>query len=124
MAHAKVRDWLHADEVLQMEIARQNQTKNRSTGLVPDAVWQQALLENTGSLRPCPLPTLLDLHFSLRTQRRVNNDHTIDFLGRSYEIAPTKRKHVSVIHHPNRCFWVCEQPPNDVWDSVLGSYTL
>jgi len=124
MAHAKVRDWLHADDILQMEIARQNQTKNRSTGLVPDAVWQQSLLENTGALRPCPLPTLLDLHFSLRTLRRVNNDHTIDFLGRSYEIAATKRKHVSVIHHPNRCFWVCEQPPKDVWPSVLGSYTL
>jgi hypothetical protein len=28
--------------------------------------------------------------------------------GRSYEIAPTKRSTVPVIHHPNRCFWVCE----------------
>ena len=124
MAHANVRDWQHADEILQMELARQNQTKNRSTDLVPIAVWREALLENIGSLRDCPLPTLLDLHFSLRTSRRVNNDHTIDFEGRNYEIAPTKRKTVTIIHHPNHCFWVCEQPPKDVWPTVLASYTL
>ena len=124
MAHANVRGWLHADDVLQMELVRQNQTKNRSTDLVPIAVWQEALLENIGSLRACPLPTLLDLHLSLRTSRRVNNDHTIDFEGRSYEIAPTKRKTVTIIHHPNHCFWVCEQPPKDVWPTVLASYTL
>jgi len=124
MAHANVCDWDHADEILQMEIIRQNQTRNRSTGLVPIAVWQQALLEKTGSLRACPLPTLLDLHLSLRASRRVNNDHTIDFEGRCYEIAPTKRKTVTVIHHPKRCFWVCEHLPQNVWPTVLGAYTL
>ena len=107
-----------------MEITRQNQTKNRSTDLVPITVWQEALLEKSGSLRACPLATLLDLHLSLRTSRRVNNDHTIDFEGRSYEISQTKRKTVTVIHHPNRCFWVLDHPPKDVWPPVLGSYTL
>jgi hypothetical protein len=124
MAHANVCDWLQADQLLQMEITRQNQTKNRSTNLVPTAVWQQALLQKTGSLRPCPLPTLLDLHFSLRTTRRVNNDHSIDFEGRSYEIASTQRKSVSILHHPNHCFWVCDHPPKDVWPTVLASYKL
>jgi hypothetical protein len=124
MAHANVRDWHHADELLQMEITRQNQTKNRSTGLVPDTVWQQALLQKSGSLRDSPLPTLLDLHLSLRSSRRVNNDHAIDFEGRNYEIAPTKRKTVTIIHHPNRCFWVIEYPPTDLWPSVLAAFSL
>jgi hypothetical protein len=33
LAHANVRDWQHADEVLQMEINRQNLTISRSTGV-------------------------------------------------------------------------------------------
>ena len=57
-------DFAKAAKLLQMEIARQNQTKNRSTGLIPITVWQQALLQKTGSLRACPHLTLLDLHLS------------------------------------------------------------
>jgi hypothetical protein len=124
LAHAKVQTWEHADEVLQMEIQRQNRTIQRSTGSIPLEVWEKALKKNKARLRPSPSPSLLDLHLSLRTRRRVNNDHTIDFDGQNYEITETSRKSVTIIHHPNRKFWVVDQPPRDVWPSILGSFTL
>jgi hypothetical protein len=124
MAHAKVSTWPHAEQILQMELARQNRTVNRSTGTVPIAVWENALLENKGSLRHSPDSSLLDLHLSLRCSRRVNNDHTIDFEGHNYEITPTKRKTVAIVHHPNRKFWVLEHTPLAVWPSVLGAFEL
>jgi hypothetical protein len=124
MAHARVRSWEHADQVLQMEISRQNRTLQRSTGLVPLEVWKLALLENNGNIRPTPTPSLLDLHLSLRVRRRVNNDHTIDFEGQNYEIATTARKSVVIIHHPNRKFWVVDHPPKYVWPSILGAFSL
>ena len=124
MAHARVQSWEHADEVLQMEISRQNRTVQRSTGLVPLEVWKLALLENNGNIRPTPTPSLLDLHLSLRVRHRVNNDHTIDFEGQNYEIATTARRSVVIIHHPNRKFWVVDHPPKSVWPSVLGAFSL
>ena len=124
MTHAQVRTWAEADVILQMEILRQNAKSNRSTGRVPDQVWAEALLARNGAIRPCPVPARLDLHLSLRTSRRVNNDQTIDFEGLSYEISPTQRKTVTIVHHPNRKFWVLEHPPKDVWPPVLGAFTL
>ncbi|MEI8311197.1 MAG: hypothetical protein WCH98_10620 [Verrucomicrobiota bacterium] len=110
--------------ILQMEISRQNRTRQRSTGLIPLEVWETALLENKAHLRPAPPSSLLDLHLSLRAMRRVNNDQTIDFEGKNYEIATTARKSVAIIHHPNRRFWVLEQIPKNVWPCVLGSFSL
>jgi hypothetical protein len=124
MAHAKVQCWEHADQILQMEIQRQNNTSNRSTGKVPAQVWQQAILQKTGSLRPCPESALLDLHFSLRCSRRVNHDHTIDFEGCNYEIASTQRKTVTILHHPQTRFWVLEHPPTTLWPAILGAFNL
>lgn len=124
LAHAKVKDANHADEVLQMEITRQNNKKHRSTGQVPIQVWENARLSNKASMRACPVPALLDLHLSLRCSRRVNNDQTIDFEGQNYEIAHTNRKTVTVVHHPNRKFWVLEHPPKAIWPCILGAYEL
>jgi len=98
-----------------MEIERQNRTTQRSTGMVPLEVWEKAMLENKAAIRPTPAPSLLDLHLALRAQRRVNNDHTIDFLGQNYEIATTSRKSVTIVHHPNTNLWVVDHPPKDVW---------
>ena len=67
---------------------------------------------------------LLDLHLSLRCSRRVNHDHTIDFDGHNYEIAPTLRKTVTLVHHPSRQFWILEHSPIDVWPTILGHFTL
>ena len=124
LAHARVTTSEHADEVLQMEILRQNGTRQRNTGLIPLAVWDSALLEQTHRLRPAPVPALLDPHLSLRHQRRVNNDHTINFEGRNYEIAATSKKSVTIIHHPTRKFWVVEHTPIDIRPPILAAFTL
>jgi len=76
LSHANVRDFFHTEEVLQIEIQRQNLT--RTTAQIPG-----------------------DLHLSLRCSRRVNNDYSIDFDGLRYQIAPTLRKSVTVRFHPN-----------------------
>jgi hypothetical protein len=114
LAHAKVTTPEHADELLQMELQRQNRTRQRSTGLIPLTVWENSLLARTQRLRPTPATPLLDLHLSLRQQRRVNNDHTIDFEGRNYEIARTSKSSVTLIHHPQLKFWVVEHPPANI----------
>jgi len=88
-----------------MEIIRQNRTRQRGTGLVPLEVWDQARLENNQRIRPLPYSSLLDPHFSIRCSRKANNDQTIDFEGRNYEIATTSRKAVTILHHPALKFW-------------------
>lgn len=124
LAHAGVSDYPAGNDVLQMEIQRQNQTVLRTTGRKPLDVLQEQVLAQTTKLRSCPARSLLDLHFSLRVQRRVNNDHTIDFEGQNYEITATAKKYVSLLHHPQRKFWILEERPKDVWPHVLGTYTL
>ncbi len=122
LAHAQVADWKHADEILQMEINRQNQTVSRSTGKAPLAIWQSQTKES--QMRPCPEPSLLDLHLSLRHSRRINADHTIDFDGQNYPIANTQCRNATIIHHPNQQFWVVEGKPTSTWTRILGHFTL
>jgi len=124
LAHARARTWKQADEVLQMEIERQNRTITRSTGKIPLQEWEDQSLTRTRHLRPCPAKELLDLHLSLRCKRRVNLDHTIDFEGHTYEIAKTYRKSVTLAYHPNTHFWVLETTPTEQWPPVLGHFTL
>ena len=124
LAHAKVTTPEHADDILQMELQRQNRTRQRSTGLIPLTVWEDSLLARTQRLRPAPARALLDLHLSLRQQRRVNNDHTIDFEGRNYENARTSKSSVTLIHHPQLRFWVVEHPPTDIWPPILAAFSL
>ncbi len=124
LAHARAETWRQADEVLQMELARQNRTTNRSLGKVPLNVWEAQSLHQEGRMHPCPPPALLHLHLSLRCSRRVNNDLTIDFEGHNYELSPTQRKFVTLVHHPGRRFWVVEHPPKDVWPPILGAFSI
>ena len=124
LAHAKVTTGEHADQVLHMEIARQNRTVNRSFAAIPSEIWQTQSRSGEGRLRPTPPAALLDLHCSLRATRRVNHDHTIDCDGQNYEIAPTLRKSVTLLHHPKLRFWVLELPPTDIWPPILGHFSL
>lgn len=124
LAHAKVNGYDQANQVLQMEISRQNKKRKRSTGTIPCEVWEEAQLRSSSRMRSPPDRALLDLHFSLRSTRRVNNDGTIDFEGASYEISPTRRKRVTIIHHPDRRFWVVETEPKSRWPAILGDFTL
>lgn len=124
MAHEKVDTWQHADKILQMEIQRQNRKTLRSTGKVPAEVWEKQTLKRTAQLSPTPEPALLDLHFSLRTTRKVHLRHIIQFDGLDYEIAPTSRKSVTVLFHPFGKLWVLEHSPNLTWPPILGHFTL
>jgi hypothetical protein len=100
MDHEKVVTWQHADDILQMEIQRQNRKTLRTTGKAPAEAWEEQILKRTAQLRPAPKPSLLDLHISLRANRKVHLRHIIQFDGREYEIAPTSRKSVTVLFHP------------------------
>ena len=124
LAYAKAHTWCQANEILQMELARQNRTRTRSTGKIPIQSWEEQILNATDRMCACPASALLDLHFSLRCSRRVNLDHTIDFEGQNYEISATQRKTVAIVHHPNRHFWVVEHTPIAVWPSILGHFSL
>ncbi len=124
LAYAKVKHWDQADELLQMEIVRRNNTRLRTTGNIPLEVWKEQTLNKTGRILQTPSARLLDLHLSLRQKRRVNNDHTIDFEGHNYEISATKRRTVTIVHHPQQQFWVTETAPVSVWPPILGHFTL
>ena len=124
MAHQKVETWQQADEILQMEIQRQNHKTLRTTGKVPIEVWEEQVLKRTAQLRPTPDPSLLDLHLSLRASRKVHLRHIIQFDGCDYEIAPTSRKSVTVLFHPRQKLWVLEHSPKLTWPPILGHFTL
>ncbi len=124
LAHARAQNWRQSEDVLQTEIAGQNRTVNRTLGKAPLEIWEAQSQRGEGRMRPIPPAALLDLHLSLRCSRRVNHDHSIDFDGHNYEIAPTLRKTVTLIHHHRLRFWILEHPPKDVWPTILGRFTL
>lgn len=127
LAFEQITRYDPAPVVLDHELERQNRTICRTTGLSPDDAWNKALEEGRDVMRPAPESSLLDLHLSLHFGRRRNADHQIDFLGRSWEIAPTSRHTVTVIHHPNLRFWIVStppKPPENRWPDVLAKYSL
>jgi len=127
LAYEQVTDYPAAQIVLDRQVAQQNATVCRTTGLSPNAAWDKALAEQRTAIRPCPPATLLNLHLALHLRRRVNADHQIDFLGRSWAIAPTQRATITLIHHPLRRFWAVAQPPSpplNAWPEILGDFTL
>jgi hypothetical protein len=127
LAYEHVSDYPAAQVVLNRQVAHQNATVCRTTGLSPDAAWTKALTEQRTAIRPCPPTALLDLHLALHLRRRVNADLQIDFLGRSWPIAPTQRATITLSHHPLRQFWAVAQPPRppqNTWPEILGNYPL
>jgi len=127
LAYEQVSDYPAAQVVLDRQLARQNDTVCRTTGHSPNEAWNRALEEKRSAIRPCPSTALLDLHLALHLRRRVNADSQIDFLGRSWPIAPTKRVAITLIHHPLRQFWAVAQlpsPPQNRWPEILGNYSL
>lgn len=124
LAHAKVSSFHEANQVLQMEIQRQNASFHSPTKQVPADVYARSHKSPSGPLRPPPALTLLDLHLSLRSTRRVYNDSTIEFDGKAYQITPTLKKHVTVLFHPFSKLWVLEQKPDRIWPTILGHFSL
>lgn len=99
----------------------------RTTGLTPNQAWDLADTENRSLMRPTPKPVLMDLHLAHHLPRRLNPDHSIDFLGRNWPVAPCQRKYVTVVYHPRVKFWVVAHPPNPsnpVWPDILACYSL
>ena len=125
-AYEKVRDYDHANELLQQEIEYHNQNHRHSTiELTPNEAWQKALAEGRSKLKPVPEAKLLNLHFALHIPRRVSSAHTIEFLGRTWKIAPTAHKNVLIIHHPQKRFWVTAPAKGfKTWPDILASYSL
>jgi hypothetical protein len=81
---------------------------------------RQQILARSAPLRPAPAATLPDLHFSLRTSRKVLLRHIIQFDRLDDEISPTERKSVTLIFHPNRKLWVTKSPPFGLPCSVIS----
>ena len=127
LAFERITSYGPAQHLLGHELDRQNRTVCRTTGLSPDDAWDKAHNEKRDAMRPCPEPSMLDLHFALHFGRRCNADHQIDFLGRSWHIGPTLRHTVTVIYHPDRQFWVvtfAPKPPENRWSDILARYSL
>jgi hypothetical protein len=128
LAYEKITDYKNANALLQVQIDWHNQNHVcRTTGLTPNAAWKLALKEKRNHLRPVPPPPLLDLHLALYLQRRLNTDYTLDFLGKSWPVTPIPNKIVTIVHHPNQCFWVIPKPPNPqkpLWPIVLAHHRL
>ena len=128
LSAAGIADFAPANALLAEQIAWHNAHKAcRTTGLCPDKAWQIALEENRSKLQPAPPATLCDLHFAIHLQRRCSPDHTIEFLGRRWPIAPTLLKSITIILHPERQFWVIPHPPLPpafAWPSILAHYSL
>jgi len=127
-AHERVASYQHANLLLEEQINYFNKAHVcRTTGRTPDDAWQIALRDNRSLLQPVPDPSLLDLHLAIHSQRRLNADYSVDFLGHNYPVTPSKRKSVTIVHHPNSRFWVIASPPdpkNPVWPDILASFSL
>ena len=127
LACEKITAYAPAQELLTRELARQNRTVCRTTGLSPDQACAQAQAQGRTVGADCPDHSLLDLHLALHLGRRVNADHQIDFLGRSWPISATARKTVTIIHHPLSQSWAVSQPPKpplNRWPDILGKFSL
>ena len=121
-------DFASANTLLAEPIAWHNAHRPcRTTGLVPDTAWRLALDEKRSHLQPASPATLCDLHFAIPLQRRAANDHSIELLGRRWPIAPSRLKHLTIVLHPERQFWVIPHPPSPpvfAWPTILAHYSL
>ena len=127
LRHEKVQSFAHAQIVFLAEIDHLNRTVCRTTGMSPNGRWDRALQDGMAAMQPVPRMALLDLHLALHGRRRRRTDNPVDFEGRSWAIAPTLRKTVTIIHHPGRPFWVVPEPPappENRWAEVLGKYSV
>jgi transposase InsO family protein len=125
-AYEKVADHDQANQVLQQEIAHYNQSHPHSEiGQTPNQAWDKALAEGRSQLKPAAEQKLLNLHLALHLGRRVSAANTIEFLGRTWKIAPTAHKRVLIVHHPGKHFWVTTPAKGfKAWPDVLASYAL
>lgn len=129
LAYEGIGDHDQANELLRHQIAFYNAHRVcRTTGLTPDQAWEKALAEKRSRLGSPLAAKLLDLHLALHCQRRLNSDHTVDFLGRSWPVAASLRKNATIVHHPDRKFYVLAHAPDpstpSLWPPILAAHAL
>lgn len=123
-----IQNYDDANTLLQEHIQFYNQKHTcRTTQLTPNQSWEKSLNEKRSLWKSTPDAALLDLHLALYLRRKLNSDHTIDFLGNNYPVAATPQKNVTIVHHPERKFWVIPHPPKKnapIWPTILASHSL
>jgi hypothetical protein len=126
LAYEKITDYAPAQELLARELARQNRTVCRTTGLSPDQACPKALDEKRTVLRAGFPSTRRDLHRAIYLGRRVNADQEVDFLGRSWPLGATAQHTVTLVHQPQSQFWVVPEPPKppqNHWPDILARFS-
>lgn len=117
-----------AQLVINDHVAFWNQNHNhRTKNMTANAAHQLAVKQNRVVYRPCPHQRMLDLHMAYHQHRVVSSANTIEYEGHTWNIAPTRKKKVALIIHPNTQFWVVETMPDPrepQWPDVLGKFTL
>jgi len=128
LAYEKITNYKNANALLQTQIAWHNEHQVcRTTGLTPNTAWELARQEKRDRHLPIPAVPLLDLHLALYHQRKLNADYTLDFLGKNWPVTPVAAKTVTLVHHPEQCFWVIlrrPDPRNPIWPDVLAHHQL
>jgi hypothetical protein len=47
-----------------------------------------------------------------------------DKIERRFQIAPTSKKYVTILFHPNTKLWVLEDALSSIWPTILGHFSL
>lgn len=123
----KVTTFAHANELTTEIVTWWNENHvNRTIELKPNEANDIAKIERKCAYRE-PIESLIDLFAAKHYKRRVANDCTIEFGGKTYQLPPTDRKSVYVVHHLGIQFWVVETEPdpmNPKWPTILGHFEL
>ena len=116
LAYEHVSDYPAAQVVLDRQVAHQNATVCRTTGLSPNAAWDKALAEQRTAIRPCPPAALLDLHLALHLRRRVNADYQIDLVNLDYVAQRALERAAAPFHSPHADLPAVLRPENLDYD--------
>ena len=100
---------------------------NEETGSIPDELAARLTAEGRCRLRPAPEPRTLRLYLSQYVARRVESRNRIEFMGRTWPIAPTGKQYVWLAVRPlDRGFYVLESKPDPTRPTfippILGKY--
>lgn len=126
-AMERVSNREQANELLAAQIDWHHQHHvSRSTGMTPLQAVEKSQLEGSACWRLAPLPALLDLHLAIHHTRVVQKAGEISFLGRRWQITPSKAKQVTIVQQPDRFRVIPEAPTpqRPQWPDILADYRL
>jgi hypothetical protein len=124
-ASSQISDLAGANAVARRHVKFWNENHvNATTRRTPAQLYGECVAGGRSLYRPAPPEALLDLFMARHERRRVTGGNRIAYGGREYEIAPTQRKHVWLVIHPDR-FYVVERDPLEnrrQWPPRLAEY--